>query len=384
MEKEELKLIAKYLSGNISDDERSELYKWIELSQKNKAELEELSELWEYSDQQYTSDDMTTGKEWLKLKKHLQEDEGKKSNFFTSLKSLPREQLVKRAYYMAAALVLFVTFGSLVKFSFFNTEQPVLTEAANISPETTRLVAEASVEDYYLPDGTHVWLDTGSILSFNDEFGKEERKVNLVGHAFFEVSRDTSKRFVIMTNDTRTEVLGTSFDLKAVPGKNTVEVVVVTGKVMFSGLTEQEQDTVILYPTEKGDFNRDLLSLEKMKNENPDFLLWKNAANPDFVVKKAKPKRILNHHFSWKKNILNQTVIEGEITNATGIDTYHRLRLKVSYFTKKKGEIATEAYIINGPVGPGETISYKKVLLKDWLRNTSDLKVEIEKVERLD
>jgi transmembrane sensor len=71
----------------------------------------------------------------------------------------------------------------------------------------------ASRTNFKLPDGSEVWLNAGSTLSFPRQFG-DKRAVELVGQAFFKVVKD-GKRFVVKTNTGSVEVLGTTFDVKA-------------------------------------------------------------------------------------------------------------------------------------------------------------------------
>ncbi|MBV6646870.1 MAG: FecR domain-containing protein [Cyclobacteriaceae bacterium] len=84
-----------------------------------------------------------------------------------------------------------------------------------------------------LPDGTKVMLNAGSQLSYQVPFVKQ-RKVELTGEGFFEVVRDERKPFIVRSGAVRTEVLGTSFNVKAYPGEEQTTVSVVTGKVHVS------------------------------------------------------------------------------------------------------------------------------------------------------
>ncbi len=84
-----------------------------------------------------------------------------------------------------------------------------------------------------LPDGSTVWLRSGSTLRYPREFGKDSRCVELFGEAFFEVSHNPQAPFCATTSrNERVEVLGTSFDIKE--SENATTVLVKTGKVRFS------------------------------------------------------------------------------------------------------------------------------------------------------
>ncbi len=84
-----------------------------------------------------------------------------------------------------------------------------------------------------LPDGSTVWLRSGSTLRYPREFGKDSRCVELTGEAFFEVSHNPQSPFCATTSgNERIEVLGTSFDIRE--SNNVTTVMVKTGKVRFS------------------------------------------------------------------------------------------------------------------------------------------------------
>ena len=86
------------------------------------------------------------------------------------------------------------------------------------------------IRDFILPDGTHVVLQTGSRLDYPGHFAGRVREVSLSGEAYFEVAEDVSRPFIIHTGRIRTTVLGTAFNIRALPDDEIV-VSVTTGKV---------------------------------------------------------------------------------------------------------------------------------------------------------
>ena len=68
-----------------------------------------------------------------------------------------------------------------------------------------------------LPDGSTVWLNAGSKLTYTKDFGKEIREVTLIGEAFFDVTKMKEKPFIIHTSSINIKVLGTAFNVKAYP-----------------------------------------------------------------------------------------------------------------------------------------------------------------------
>jgi len=99
-----------------------------------------------------------------------------------------------------------------------------------------------------LEDGSIITLNSDSKLIYPREFDKNERRVELIGEAFFDIAKNPNKAFIINAKDAEVKVLGTSFNINAATNK--VEVLVKTGKVQFSSINKPG-NKLILIP---GDF----------------------------------------------------------------------------------------------------------------------------------
>lgn len=93
----------------------------------------------------------------------------------------------------------------------------------------------------YLPDGSVVWLNAESHLSYTSEFNHQQRKVKLSGEAFFEVKTNPAKPFSVQSRDVTTTALGTSFNVKAYPGDGEITVALNTGNVKVQHSSEGRQ-----------------------------------------------------------------------------------------------------------------------------------------------
>lgn len=82
-----------------------------------------------------------------------------------------------------------------------------------------------------LPDGSIVTLNANSQISVPSDFGVNDRVVDMTGEAVFDVAQQNAKPFIVRSGNLQTVVLGTSFNVKAYPGENDVQVAVLTGKV---------------------------------------------------------------------------------------------------------------------------------------------------------
>jgi ferric-dicitrate binding protein FerR (iron transport regulator) len=93
------------------------------------------------------------------------------------------------------------------------------------------------------------------------------------GEAFFEIVKDSSHPFIVHTRDTRTEVMGTSFNIRTNALKST-EVIVVTGLVSFSTNIANEKEKVTLSAGTAGTFHSKDKSIERVEKADPNRIAW--------------------------------------------------------------------------------------------------------------
>ena len=121
-----------------------------------------------------------------------------------------------------------------------------------------------------LPDGSKIFLNRNTELSYRKNFGRHTREVRLRGEAFFEISSDASRPFSIDAGNARVKVVGTSFNVITKNAESAVEVYVKTGKVMLSDNSGSK--SLILDPEFIGTMDSE--TSEKKVNENPNYLSW--------------------------------------------------------------------------------------------------------------
>jgi len=116
-----------------------------------------------------------------------------------------------------------------------HTTLPIVAKTSEVSTKM------GSTSKLLLPDGSTVWLNAGSKLVYNKDFGSTSREVSLVGEAFFDVTHMPDMPFVIETQVMKVKVLGTRFNIKAYPNDSTTETSVLRGRVEISPLKRPEQ-----------------------------------------------------------------------------------------------------------------------------------------------
>lgn len=150
-------------------------------------------------------------------------------------------------------LVVAVLFFSSYKFN--KAQQPDVTAVlpAAKGPVVEKQNGKGVRSVIVLADGSKVWLNADSKLQYTKSFDGSSREVALSGEAFFDVTRNPQKPFIIHLSAGKVQVLGTSFNIKAYPGTQKVETSVVTGKVAFIPQKESAAagDTILLTPNQK-------------------------------------------------------------------------------------------------------------------------------------
>jgi transmembrane sensor len=162
---------------------------------------------------------------------------------------------------VAAMFIILLGISFLFKIIVFDSEQ--LTISGNDMNPTI---------PYQLADGSLVYLNKNSEISFPKKFGTKNRKLTLTGEAFFEVNRNEKIPFVISTYKTTIRVLGTKFNVYSDISEQ-VKVSVTSGLVEF--YTTESKDKVKLSAGENGIYNPGMASVKKEKNTDLNFLAWK-------------------------------------------------------------------------------------------------------------
>lgn len=161
-----------------------------------------------------------------------------------------------------AKVAAMVAFPLLVLSVFFlpDKEKVVsqLTESFSAETVETRVNPKGQKSVIYLEDGTKVWLNSESKLTYNVSYHDASiREVYLEGEAFFDVASDPSKPFVVHTSDIFIRVLGTAFNVKSYSNDNTIETTLLHGKVTIESKGNKRPDRAYtLSPNERAVFEK--------------------------------------------------------------------------------------------------------------------------------
>ena len=168
--------------------------------------------------------------------------------------TLPIKKTNKNTLRVAISLILIlILFFAEIKF--INPGIISKPTEKNNSPISEKTISEISTRNgsktnVVLPDGTQVWLNAGSKLTYDKNYGNNLREVNLTGEAFFDVVHNAKKPFIIHAAAINIKVLGTKFNIKSYPADKTTEATLIRGSIEVSFKNRPAQK-IILKPSEK-------------------------------------------------------------------------------------------------------------------------------------
>jgi transmembrane sensor len=242
-------LIAKKLSGEATDAELRELEKLLRENPDLHYPVQTILDLWMSNlkfDQREAHD---------AFKKHVSRMKDLKIdyNHQPEEESLDLTSYKKERNFKWPAIVLVVLIGIVfIGTRYFGSDKSNLVG----SPKTPeQLVSQISTKNgtktnLILPDGTKVWLNAGSNLSFDSSYGKNIREVSLSGEAFFDVVKNKEKPFIIHTSKINIKVLGTQFNVRSYPSDKTTEASLIRGSIEVT-FRDKPSRKIILKPNEK-------------------------------------------------------------------------------------------------------------------------------------
>ena len=243
----------------------------------------------------------------LEIKQYIDEHAPEKSEipFPVAERKLP----VWSAY-AAAVLILLVS-----AFLFFRTQEKTEPEVVYVQNKKETNKPNNFVQ---LPDGSTVILTAGSKIDYPDSFDdKKKREVYLSGEGYFDIQRNPAKPFIVHAGKLSTTVLGTAFNIRALPGDESITVTVTRGKVKVSDQNKTFgtliPDQQITYSTVKQEAVQQKVNAEKTVEWKMEDLLF-----DDVTVSNAS--RLIEERFGVKIRINGERLKTQRFTTNFGKD----------------------------------------------------------------
>ncbi|MEX1239356.1 MAG: FecR domain-containing protein [Cyclobacteriaceae bacterium] len=270
-------LIANYLSGTATPEEEKELITWIGLSERNKQYYDQLRNIWITSDMSFDPESINTDLALEKVLKRISK-ETKLLTFWLYWKNVA-------AIILIPVLLGYVPFLMFRSGALFTSPKPIYSEAHAAFGSRTHL---------RLPDGSLVWLNSGSSVKFPDRFVEDERVVYLTGEAYFEIVSNPSMPFHVQTSSLDVKVTGTAFNVSDYRTDTCTTVTLVSGEVFVNEITNGSRRKLLaqLHPNQHLIFGKRDKTVQLSNDNAYEYVAWKDGKlvfrnKPlSFVVKK--------------------------------------------------------------------------------------------------
>jgi ferric-dicitrate binding protein FerR (iron transport regulator) len=209
-------LIGKHLAGETSREENVILRSWLEQSEANRKHYDQFKLIFTQAPAVRDIQQFDADAAWNKVRARLHQKKDAKTIAFEP------EFSPNLFWRIAASIVLVMGIG----FFAYKIFQPSTTPPLEV-------ITEKKSEADTLPDGSDVFLNKETKLAYSFDKKKKIHKVKLEGEAYFNIQHQDDKKFIVEVEDAFIRDIGTSFNVKAYPESNTIEVVVEEGEVMF-------------------------------------------------------------------------------------------------------------------------------------------------------
>ncbi len=250
-------IITKYLEGKASDEEQQQLLEWMRVKE-NRIDFNSYKLDWKKSlnNQQMES---VSEESWNKVQTQILQ------------KSFTRWQTTRKMNQFFRYAAIFFLVLSISGVTYF------INDVFKQDESFTTVIAEnGHISKVELPDGSLVWLNSGSKMSFSNNFASYNRNIKLSGEAYFHVKRNEDLPLVVDGGELQVKVLGTKFNVSAYPENKKVRVVLESGKVELLN-SEIESFTYLLQPGELAIFDKAKRNLVVRKVNTVKFTAWKNG-----------------------------------------------------------------------------------------------------------
>jgi ferric-dicitrate binding protein FerR (iron transport regulator) len=282
-------ILFKYFQGVTTSQENKLLLEWIRKSESNKNIFYTYKSIWHGLASKGSEQEKGNWDDFIKRSKVRTINISSKSKFWINL-----------GKYAAIFIVGFLSLWMFQNYSNFVNPDIETSENSKI------IVPKGSKTHLILPDGTQVWLNAGSTLTYPERFGEAKREVYLEGEGYFDVVKHTDKTFMVRTSDIHVHSLGTKFNIKAYPQDDIIETTLVEGKVKVENgnASKVMQKPIYLSPNQTLTFHKTnnsiALNTKKEEREKVSETL-NNAIKPsqiDKIVLHEEVNPVL--YTSWK------------------------------------------------------------------------------------
>lgn len=258
-------LITRYFSEEITEEELRLLSEWLKADVQNEMLFTQFRKTWQMLEKQKIHSSLNLDQEWKAMQAKIAISDSGKDNQAKVISLTQNKKHIpfsfRNTWKIAATVTILLVASFILYFNISKLRETIITA------QTTNIV-------HVLPDGSVVSLHAGSQIKYASAFNSKIRKVELKGEAYFEVTHNKTRPFIVSSGDARVEVLGTKFNVNSNTAAGTMEVVLTTGKVSVY-YKANPKENVLLDPGEKAVLLPEQKQISKSVNTDPNYMAWK-------------------------------------------------------------------------------------------------------------
>lgn len=298
----DIQQLVSYLTGNCSQKVEEKVEQWLTMSNENMMLFDDFKQVWDATAVNNDPCLIDINSTWEDFKSRANFEETAQVEISESSKPTNSRGFVFYALQVAAMIVVFFGLYFLI-----DNQKSVET--------FTQTAAFAQLDSpTILPDGSNVIMNQGASMEYPEYFASDVRQINFKGEAFFDVVSNPAKPMIIASDNVRVKVLGTSFNLCNYINSDEITVYLETGKILFYSVDEEGGvvEQVILYPGQKGIYNKNTGLITKNNFLDNNHMAWKTgtlefvkAPLPDVIKVLEKTYRVdIESSLSLQDNLL--------------------------------------------------------------------------------
>ncbi len=292
-------LIEKYLNDELNSYEAEELIQWVKSDALNNQILAKIKNVWTFTGLNKNIHNISLEKELEIVKLKIQSnDEGlKKMGKVHSIKKL-KTPIWKNLLKVAVIFLFIYSIG--ITYHYFKTGKVEYNEISTKRGEKSQIV---------LSDGTKIWLNSETKIKYPSNLKTKKVNVYLDGEAYFSVSKNKNRKFIVNTSSINIEVLGTRFNVKSYADENTIETTLEKGQISIKHklIDKKQTQPIILNQDQKATFIKSseklkISTISKLKEKNKNIISDeknnnKQTAEPKLIISKKIDTEL---YTSWK------------------------------------------------------------------------------------
>lgn len=271
--------IIQYLSGKLSDVEAQRLISWLRENDEHKLLFDNITDIWHSTSTLSKKPEFPNELAWKDILERIQTANPQHNE--------PKKMLrfIKQYYKVAATVLVLLGIGYYLMYLKISGE---FTGYGNQVIEFNAPLGSRS--HVSLPDGSKVWLNSGSQLKISGQYGVTTRNVDLDGEAYFVIAKNKHIPFIVHTSDVNITAVGTAFNVKAYQDEPIIETTLEEGSVRIEAVSSGNHaaNQILLKPKEKAVFRK-----KSSGNDNQD-----SAIKGDKVNIEPEEKEIINSGLS--------------------------------------------------------------------------------------